>query len=59
MVKENFIEIEEEIRMKNSLPYTVTVEKVEGNKVFTHNIWGNSVVYLQNKDGSYSVSNEE
>lgn len=59
MPKDNHSDIEEEIRTRNSLPYTLTVEKVEGNKIFTHNIWGNSVVYIANKDGSYSVLNDD
>jgi hypothetical protein len=56
--KEEYIEIENEIKERRQLPYTLTVEKIEGDKVYTRNIWGNSVVYLKKSDGNYDMQNE-
>lgn len=38
------------IRISRQLPYTLTVEKVDGNKIYTHNTWGNSVIYVKKND---------
>jgi hypothetical protein len=54
-----FEEIAEMIRNDQNLPYTITVEKVEGNVVWTHNQWGNSVKYIDNTDGTYKLKDSE
>jgi hypothetical protein len=56
--KEEYAEIELDIKEKRQLPYTLSVEKIEGDKVYTRNIWGNSVVYLKKENGNYEVVNE-
>lgn len=45
MSQTDYDRIADDIRVRRQLPYTLTVEKVEGEKIYTHNIWGNSVVY--------------
>ena len=57
--KEEYNEIEEDIRERRALPYTLTIEKMEGNKIYTHNIWGNSVIFLKSDDGNYTVYQEK
>ena len=53
-MSEDFSDLENEIRMKRRLPYTLSVEKVEGNLIYTHTQWGNDIVYKE-KDGSYEI----
>jgi len=48
-------ELAEKIRVNRQLPYTVTIEKREGNIITTHNIWGNTVIYKELKDGTYEI----
>lgn len=50
-------ELAEKIRTKRQLPYTITIEKIEGDKIITHNIWGNTVVYKKLKDGNFDMLN--
>lgn len=51
---------EEDIQEKRQLPYTLTVEKIEGELIYTHNQWGNNCVYKRLDDGNYElVKNEE
>jgi len=57
--KEEFAEIEEAIRSSRQLPFTLTVEKVDGNKVYTHNIWGNAAVYVKKDNGKYDLVEEK
>ena len=45
MSQNEYDRIAEDIRVRRQLPYTLTVEKVEGDKIYTHNIWGNAVIY--------------
>ena len=52
MSEEDFRELEDEIKNKRRLPYTLIVEKIEGDLIYTHNQWGNDVVYKK-KDGNY------
>ncbi len=49
---------EEDIQAKRQLPYTITVEKVEGDVIFTHNQWGNSIKYKK-IDKDYEIITEE
>ena len=48
-------ELAEKIRLSRQLPYTITIEKREGNKIITHNMWGNTVIYKELKDGSFEM----
>jgi len=50
-------ELAEKIRKNRQLPYTITIEKQEGDKIITHNIWGNTVIYKELEDGNYEVLN--
>ncbi len=48
-------ELAEKIRVKRQLPYTVSIDKIEGDKIITHNIWGNTVIYKELKDGDFEI----
>ena len=45
--EEDFFFLAEDIQEKRQLPYSLTVEKVEGDVIFTHNQWGNIVRYIK------------
>ena len=49
------LELAEKIRANRQLPYTITIEKREGDKIITHNIWGNTVIYKELKDGNFEI----
>ena len=53
--KDEMTELEVEIRKDRRLPYTITIEKMEGDTIWTHNQWGNSVKYKKNKNGRYDM----
>ena len=38
---------------KRNLPYSIKVERVEGNKIFCRNSWGNHVLYIKQDDDYY------
>ncbi|UYP48236.1 hypothetical protein NEF87_004521 [Candidatus Lokiarchaeum ossiferum] len=57
-MSEEFTFYEVDIQEKRQLPYTITVEKVEGDIIFTHNQWGNSVRY-QKVDDDYEILIDE
>ncbi|MHA1745253.1 MAG: hypothetical protein ACTSWW_04600 [Promethearchaeota archaeon] len=48
--EEDFMFLADDIQEKRHLPYSVIVEKVEGDIIYTHNQWGNDVRYLKGKD---------
>ena len=48
-------ELAERIRIKRQLPYMISIEKIEGDKITTHNIWGNTVTYKELKDGEFEI----
>ena len=48
-------ELAEKIRAKRQLPYTLSIDKIEGNIITTHNIWGNTVIYKELKDGDFEI----
>lgn len=54
MSEEEFEFYEIDIREKRRLPYTITVEKIEGDIIYTHNQWGNDIIYRK-KDEDYEV----
>ena len=55
MSSNEFSELAEKIRKSRQLPYTITIEKLEGKIITTHNIWGNTVIYKELKDGSFEI----
>ena len=55
MSSEEYRELAERIRVKRQLPYTVSIEKIDGNTITTHNIWGNTVTYKELKDGDFEI----
>ena len=57
--KEDFIELEEDIRISRQLPYTLTVEKVEGNIIYARNLWGNNVKYRKLGESQYELLSDE
>ncbi|MHA1519509.1 MAG: hypothetical protein ACTSVZ_04995 [Promethearchaeota archaeon] len=50
---------EDDIHEKRQLPYTLTVEKVEGDLIYTHNQWGNNSLYKRLEDGTYLLLDDE
>ncbi|MHA1776329.1 MAG: hypothetical protein ACTSWC_06115 [Promethearchaeota archaeon] len=50
---------EEDIREKRQLPYTISVEKIDGNIIYTHNQWGNNVVYRRLENGDYKLVKDD
>jgi len=55
MTSNEFHELAEKIRVNRQLPYTITIEKRETNKIITHNIWGNTVIYKELKNGTFEM----
>ena len=55
MSSTEYQELAEKIRLSRQLPYTITIEKREGDKIITHNIWGNTVIYKELKNGTYEI----
>ncbi len=45
--EEDFMFLADDIQEKRHLPYSVTVEKVEGDIIYVHNQWGNNVRYIK------------
>jgi hypothetical protein len=56
---EDFEFYEEDIREKRQLPYTLTVEKIEGELIYAHNQWGNNCVYRVLENGHYELVSED
>ena len=46
-----------EIAHQRNLPYTIKVEKIEGDKFWCRSSWGNHVVYVK-KDNKYFLESE-
>ena len=38
---------------KRNLPYSIKVERVEGNKIFCRNSWGNHILYIRQDNNFY------
>lgn len=55
MTSNEYHELAEKIRVNRQLPYTITIEKREANKIITHNIWGNTVIYKELKNGTFEM----
>ena len=55
MSSEEYRELAERIRVKRQLPYTISIEKIDGKTITTHNIWGNTVTYKELKDGDFEI----
>ena len=45
--EEDFVFLADDIQEKRQLPYSVTVQKVEGDVIYAHNQWGNDVRYIK------------
>ena len=58
MDAEEIRDLERDIEFERQLPYTLIVEKVEGDEIYTHNQWGNEIIYLKNENGSFSIKEE-
>jgi hypothetical protein len=39
-----------EISSQRNLPYTIKIEKIEGEKLFCRSSWGNHIIYIKKKD---------
>ncbi len=39
-----------EISTQRNLPYTIKIEKIDGEKLFCRSSWGNHVIYIKKKD---------
>ena len=49
----DLIALSNEIIEKRNLPYSIKVERIEGNKVFCRNSWGNHILYIKQDDDYY------
>jgi hypothetical protein len=58
MPTEDLDELANTIRESRKLPYSLTVEKIEGNKIHTRNIWGNIIIYTRKTDGHFELLKE-
>ncbi len=54
--KENadLIQLAEDIMTKRALPYSLIVEKVEGDEIFVRNNWGTHIKYVR-KGETYEI----
>jgi hypothetical protein len=50
--------IAKEIAIQRNLPYTIKVEKIDGNKYYCRSSWGNHIVYIKKKD-SYILDSDQ
>ena len=39
-----------EISSQRDLPYTLKIEKIDGEKIYCRSSWGNHIVYIKKKD---------
>ena len=46
-----------EISTQRNLPYSLKIEKIEGDKLWCRSSWGNHVVYIK-KDNRYYLDSE-
>ena len=51
MTQQEYKFYEEDIRKKRHLPYTISVEKIEGELIYCHNQWGTDMTYKKIDDG--------
>ncbi len=51
MVEDDFKFYEIDIREKRHLPYTISVEKIDGDIIYCHNQWNNDLIYKKTDDG--------
>lgn len=51
MTEEEYAFYEEDIQDKRSLPYTITVEKIDGDLIYCHNQWGSDLIYKKVEAG--------
>ena len=42
--------IAKEIANQRNLPYTLKIERIDGEKIYCRSSWGNHIVYLKIKD---------
>ena len=60
-VEENIPEVDiklaEEIAAKRNLPYTLKIERVDGDKIYCRNSWGSHILYIK-KDENYFLESE-
>jgi hypothetical protein len=45
------------IAQKRNLPYTIKIERIDGDKIYIRNSWGNHLVYIH-KDNDFFTENE-
>ena len=46
-----------EIAKLRNLPYTIKIEKIDGDKLFCRSSWGNHIIYIK-KDDRYFLESE-
>jgi hypothetical protein len=46
-----------EIITQRNLPYTIKIEKIDGDKLYCRSSWGNHIVYVK-KDEKYFLESE-
>ena len=50
--------IAKEIAVQRNLPYTLKIERIDGNKFYCRSSWGNHMVYIKKKD-KYILESQE
>ncbi|MHA1727477.1 MAG: hypothetical protein ACTSWY_01940 [Promethearchaeota archaeon] len=40
-----------------NLPYTLSIERIDGNKIYCRSSWGNHILYIR-KDGEFFIESE-
>jgi len=49
--------IAKEIANQRNLPYTIKIERIDGDKIYCRSSWGNHIVYLK-KEEKYVLESE-
>ncbi len=57
MVEMDEGELAKFIGKNRNLPYTLKIERIDGDKIFVRNSWGNHLVYIL-KDGNFFLEEE-
>jgi hypothetical protein len=42
--------IAKEISFQRNLPYSLKIEKIDGEKLYCRSSWGNHIIYIKKKD---------
>ena len=57
--EEDFAELADLLKISRHLPYTLTIEKIEGDIIYTHTPWGNNIQYRREGDDFALIDKEQ